>query len=161
KASGVHGKVTYKGVKIEGSEDITLANVARYGKLYRANGSNSGCFESAPAISHDGQSPDGGRGATFEQVGDDVNSTCSNRSGSESYPHLYVYLYYTPKTLGKQTATVTVYHDGNEEGFSTFTISGEAFWDTAVELTGTQPVGTAPIAPIENFQRVGLDTAQQ
>jgi len=84
--------------------------------------------------------PSGGvREASLEFVSAPVQTPECRISPRENgdYHHVYFALQYTPRALGVQTATVTVYHDGNEAGFSTFTISGEAFWDASAAARPT------------------------
>src|SRR5690606_34105076 len=67
-------------------------------------------------------------------------------------------LRYFPRSLGTQSATITIYHDGNDEGMTRITVSGEAFWDTKVELRGNgpyEPIG----APVANFGQVKRGSA--
>src|SRR5690606_17738897 len=84
-----------------------------------------------------------------------VNGACSLAPGQ----HLTLNLEYIPRTPGKQTATITVFHDGNDAGFTSFEISGEAFRDVNVEVTQSRPY--LATAPVTDFSRVALSSKTQ
>jgi hypothetical protein len=65
----------------------------------------------------------GSKEASFTTAGTPVQGDCLTSPGKD----FGLILRYTPRTLGKQSVTVTIYHDSNDQGFTTFDISGEAY----------------------------------
>ncbi|WP_322997099.1 hypothetical protein [Castellaniella sp.] len=161
KAYGTYGAVAYKGFKVEGSADISVATA---GLVFNPDSGicsiNQQIYTTtryaASAISYGAED---GRNATFSFTGLPV--TTAGYGCVTPGKDFGLTLRYTPSTLGKQSATVTIYHDGNDEGFTTFEISGEAFWDTGVELRGNTPFTTTAAAKITDFARVKLNSATQ
>ncbi|WP_368647343.1 hypothetical protein [Castellaniella ginsengisoli] len=155
KAGGEYGEVTYTGFEVVGSDDIRVRSVVQ---AYASNWNNGGyCNKDTivNTISYSGE-PDGGAlSGTFSIKGSNVNGKCSLAPGQ----HLTLNLEYIPRTPGKQTATITVFHDGNDAGFTSFEISGEAFRDVSVEVTQNRPY--LATAPVTGFARVARGSKTQ
>lgn len=157
RASGVAGSVTYTGFKVEGASDFQVTAVglvysSQYGDC--SNPSYNQASYSGP-ISYSS----GSRGDVFSLKGTSVAVTgvqCGTLPGKD----FGLTIKYTPNTRGKQTATITVYHDGNDEGYTTFDISGEAFMDTSVELRGNSPYDSVSKG-VTNFSRTKVNSAAQ
>ena len=155
KASGTSGYVTYFGFKVEGSADFVITRVAKAGAV------GGQCIDTWEPyffnpISYVNDPSGGARQDAFSIEGMSVNKgDCFANDGK----HFALTIQYQPKTLGKQTAALTIFHDGNDQGYSTFDISGEAFRDVLVEATGTSPF--AGVTPIKDFTRAKVGAVAQ
>lgn len=65
----------------------------------------------------------GSREVSFIVTGTRVQEDCLTSPGKD----FGLVLRYSPNTLCKQAATITIYHDGNDWGFISFDISGDAY----------------------------------
>lgn len=164
KAGGTVGQVTYSGFKVEGSPDILVTSVGLYGDVYTTPAMKPTCsLNASPVISYTGLPGGGAREASFSLKGGPVQaSRCYPQEVSSritNRPHLQVNLAYLPRTEGIQHAKITIYHDGNDQGFTEFEISGEAFRDVNVEATQGSPYSAA--VPVADFPRAKLNAAAQ
>src|SRR5690606_7282537 len=114
KAEGSYGHVTYKGFKVEGSEDIRVVQVHQPG--VKSNGACVPGYDQAFNVQTYREDSEQGRHDSFVKQGSGLHVDCKTPPGR----HLAVTLRYTPRTVGVQAATVTLYHDGNENGYTSF-----------------------------------------
>lgn len=165
KATGQYGRVTYSGLKVENATDIIVTSIYLVGEGGKHTSGNYICGVANVVSTTGVAAPSGSDGlqeASFSLVGTDVGTPCTAQGPStagRTYPHLAVVLKYTPKTIGQQSAKITVYHDGNDEGNSSFEISGEAFRDVNVEVTGSFPASAT--TAVTDFARAGVNSAAQ
>src|SRR5690606_16752015 len=97
------------------------------------------------------KSADGGvREDSFTRTSANMAQNCHAKPGR----HLALTVKFIPRTVGMQHATVTVFHDGNEQGFTSFVISGETFRDVSVQATDSNPYLAA--TEVKPFNKMGL-----
>lgn len=126
KATGLPGrKVTYTGFKVEGSASIDLTYLRLAGNSWVANGSSASLCQDMASISPFAAPASGVREMTFKVSGSAVDSKCVNNVRVDSMPHLQITLSMKTSVVGTHDARITIYHDGNDEGFSVFDVSGE------------------------------------
>src|SRR5690606_12303520 len=128
--TGEYGQVSYSGFKVEGSPSIRVSSVGPAGDTFTSNIYGGSCSISiSPLVSYASEEGGGIQEAQISMVADNVQrktrcSSYSNETKQTHHPHFAVNLLLLTEVQGEHSATVTVYHDGNEEGYSTFTIVG-------------------------------------